>query len=103
MQYPHTITIANLTDLEQDGNGNFQPEETPLDSSKECRCEPAKFNLVITGPDGNSLSYEWIVYMPILDIQLPFGTEVTLVTPNGTFKGTVKRQHTGLFNTRLWV
>lgn len=102
-QYPHTITIANLIDFEQDGNGNFQPEETSLNISKECRCEPAKFNPVLTGTDGQSLAYEWIIYMPAFETQLPFGTEVTLVTQDGTYTGTIKRQITGSFNTRLWV
>jgi len=102
-QYPHTMTIAKLTDFEQDGNGNFQPDETPMDISKECRCEPAKFNPIITGPDGQSLSYEWTVYMPPLDVNLQFGTEVTLVTATGVYLGTVKRQHNGYFNTKIWV
>lgn len=105
-QYPHSVTVTTIAPSTQDGVGDYQPTGVAATTigPLECRAEPAGSNPLLKGPDGDDLTYDWIVYMPPLATELTFGYRVTITMQNGsTFTGSLKRQSNGQFNTRLWV
>jgi len=103
-QYPHTITVDITPGFEPDEKGNLQETGQSGTFSSDCRAEPAGSNPVIKGADGEDLVYSWIVYMPKTDVKLSFGDTVTITVENGQqHSASLKRQHNGQLNTRLWV
>lgn len=103
-QYPHTITVTRQPVFSQDDEGDFQPSGSATSFTSEGRAEPAGSNPVIRGADGDVEQYEYVIYMPLTTEEFAHGNPVSVTFENGTERtGTLKRQHNGQFNTRLWV
>lgn len=103
MQYPDNIQIALSSGLEPDDNGNFQAPEESTPFSSVCRAEVAGDNPSIVGADGNKIEYSWIVYMPKTAENFDFGCSVVITKGGKEFKGSLKQQYNGQFNTRIWI
>jgi hypothetical protein len=103
-QYPHSITITPVGTPEQGEGGNFEAPVNGTPATYGCRAEEAGSNPVITGPDGNSLVYRFIVYMPLIGVNYSYGDIVHIVKQDGSeYNGFLKHQSNGQLNTRLWV
>lgn len=104
MQYPDHIEILKSPEFIKEANGNFNPGGDGEQFTSQCRAEPAGSNPEIKGADGNHIYYSWVVYMPKISEVFEFGDKATVTKADGSvYTGSVKRQHNGLFNTRLWV
>jgi hypothetical protein len=103
-QYPHTIIVYNrATPVQNTSTGKFTVS-TPVSFTSECRAEPNGKGTIIRGADGVDTSFEFIVYMPVTGENLKFGSDVVITLENGVqHRSTLKRQHNGQLNSRLWV
>lgn len=102
-QYPHTIVVTWITDPIQDPDtGIFTPGEQ-VSHTFSCRSEANSKADKVSGADGSMLDFAFNLYMPLTDVQIPFGADYSLTDYTGTFTGKVKRQRIGRFNTRLWL
>lgn len=104
IQYPHTVSVLNRQDPVQDtATGKFTVP-TPEEFTSACRAEPNGKGLTIRGADGEETTFEFIVFMPLTAVNLLFGSKVTLTLDDGSiYNLTLKRQHNGQLNSRLWV
>lgn len=103
-QYPDIIVISPKPEFTQDESGNFGAGQTPNAFTSECRAEVAGSNPIITGTDGQTVSYKLIVYMPKTSEFFAFGDEVTVTKADGSiYEGSLKQQSNGQFNSRIWV
>jgi hypothetical protein len=103
-QYTHSITITATPELLQDENGNVYTAADGQSYTYDCRFEPAKSTNIVRTQDGDVINATWIVYMAPLTIDFTEGDKVLMTLKNGNqYVGTMKRQHNGQFNTRLWV
>jgi len=101
-QYPHTATFTLKVAASQGAGGNWTPgSESSLQT--ECRLEANGQGKTITGVDGQAVEFAWTMYSPLMTTVIPAGTAVSVVMENETVKGTVKRQHIGQLNTRIWL
>ena len=102
-QYTDHISIKIQGQPYQDENYNWvEPEEQLFES--ECRAEPNKLNAIIKTGDGAEKYYDFNVFMPQTDTELPVGSDVVLTLHDGSVvKGMVKRAHNGQLNSRVWV
>lgn len=102
-QYPHKMTLSTTEDSEYEGGVLVPGDSDSVDL--DCRAEPNSKNLFITGPDGQSLVYDWTVYIPLPVEKIAEGTAVELFDENNAAfgRGTVKRFHPGQLNARVWI
>ena len=99
IQYPDLIELSWSDAPTQDGDGNWMEGEKSL-ASLSCRAEPNGEGKTVTSVDGQVVQYQFTIYMPTPDTDIPAGSIVDL---NGKEIGEVKRFVKGQFNSRLWV
>lgn len=103
-QYPDIIVISPSPEFTQDENGNFSANEAANAFTSECRAEVAGNNPIITGTDGQTISYKWIIYMPKTSESFTVGDGISVTKADGSiYTGSLKQQSNGQLNSRLWV
>ncbi len=108
MWYPDTIEIWSLvTGGGYDENMNPIPEHYDFMPLSSCRIEKNGTAKTITGNDGNSYVYSYIVYMPKgLGVIPRKDDKVRITKAEGTIDQAeygVLDFSLGLFNERLWI
>jgi len=104
IQYPHNIEVLNREEpVQNTATGKFTVA-APSTFNSECRAEPNGKGSSIRGADGIEIVFDFVVFMPLTNVILKYGSKVTLTLDDGSiYSGTLKRQHNGQLNSRLWV
>ena len=106
-QYPQTLKFDHVTAGEPyiDENGDTViPDGTTTTIEVKCRFEPNQKGETIPSNDGLQLSYGWIVYIPLPQLEIPEGiTILGFDQEKQIASGTIKRFSKGQLNARAWV
>jgi len=105
-QYPDTIIITVNPALYQDPDTGIYSAATGTPEVKTfgCRAEINGAGRKVTGRDGSSMDYSFVVYLQKTSYTVPFDASYTLNTrDNGQFTGKVLQAHAGQLNTRIWL
>jgi hypothetical protein len=90
-QYPHIISISlpNATPpVLKSGEWVFGTEQGAV--SYPCRCEPNSKGNTIPTASGDLVAYSYTVYLPTLNIDIPFNTKCTLTIGTLIINTTIK-------------
>jgi hypothetical protein len=102
-QYPDTIVVLVKTEPVQDVTTGAFTDGTTTTHTLRCRAEKNTEGKLITGADGNQISYDYTVYLPKMDTVIPIDSEYTLTKGLLTARGRVKDAINGQLNSRLWL
>lgn len=107
-QYPHILKFEAVTagDPYKDDNGDIiVPKGTKTTIELKCRFEPNSTGKTIISNNGQSKIYNWDIYMPLFQPDVPNGIEIKGFLLDGSLKasGTVLRFDRGQMNARAWV
>jgi hypothetical protein len=108
-QYPHTLKLSAAGSATEDAEGNWSTPAPAL-TERVCRYEPSdgRNGGVIQAADGEQVSYNGVVYMP-LSSSIAFGATVEVWEADSAglevlkAKGTVKRFDRGQLNQKVWL
>ena len=103
-QYPHILTLTEITSSVQDGNGNWVQGEVNI-TERICRAEPNSGGRYLTGVTGDKVYYDFVLYMPLPAANIKAGTKAEIYNQDGDILGvgTIKRFNRGQLNARAWV
>jgi hypothetical protein len=106
-QYPHILKFDIITggseEIDENGDTVIVPGATTIIEVK-CRFEPNATGEIIISNDGMQLNFGWIVYLPLSQPEVEFGTVIRGYNGDDYFaSGVVKRYSEGQLNARAWV
>lgn len=107
-QYPHILKFILVTESEpyenEDGDIIIPPgvEET---IEIKCRFEPNSKGQTIITNDGKVLIYNWMIYMPLGQPEIPNKIDLIGYNADGSIKGkgVAERFDNGQLNARVWL
>jgi hypothetical protein len=108
VQYPHVLSFEKVsaTPIEEDENGDIivPPPGVITTIGIACRFEPnAKGETIITN-DGTALTYNWNVYAPLDQPDVPEGAEISGFGGGKQIaSGVVKRFYRGQLNITIII
>jgi hypothetical protein len=102
-QYPHILVIELPTSHPVQVNGEWVFSGV-TSTEFVCRAEPNSGNKTILSQSGEMVVFEFTVYLPKMDIEIPFGVDCTLkISGTREIKAKVKRHENGQLNSRIWL
>lgn len=102
-QYPHTAIIKTPGGTTQDENGDWVQTDAVELYNGECRAEPNGEGKVLKGKDGEEITFQWTVYIPLMSVAISRNSEIELIIDGIKTKELVKRHSNGQLNSRVWV
>ena len=101
-QYPHRLYVKSSGTSSLDENGDYVQASVSWAENSACREEVNVNRRNLT--DGETASYNHIIYLPKDSSKIDFGTEVKVEDADGIrAEGRVLRFARGQFNCQIWL
>lgn len=102
-QYPHKLVIELPASQPTLANGEWVFGSTTT-VTLECRAEPNSGNRTIPSQTGSLVVFEFSIYLPLMDTEIPFDAKCTLtISPTRVIVSKCKRHENGQLNSRIWL
>jgi len=102
-RYPDHITVTSYSDATQGTGRNWSIPTGETTFATGCRFQPAGANNVISGNNGDEITYSYKVFLRKTTSDFEFGDSVTGVCGGRSFSGKIKGHHNRQTHSVIWV